>query len=108
MRSSDAFTCTMNDPRRFWSLVFGVSYMAAAAIIGFNIDALWSIYAPAGAVARSHPVLSVLATTIPHALVIAGFVLLIAGKRLARHWFAAVALVPFAYIAVCLIVRAQY
>ena len=87
------------------SLGVGVFYMIAGVVAGLNADSIWALYAPAATADSIRRTFSALAVVFPHVLVTAGFVILIAGKRISARSFVAIGLLPVAYVAVCLIVR---
>ncbi len=93
---------------RYWSLGFGVVYLAGAVWVGFNLDLVWTFLARDGVSGQARHLVSVLTTVFPHIFAIPGFILLIAGQRLSRSVFAVVAAIPFAGIILGLIVRARY
>lgn len=93
--------------RRQRSLGFGIAYIAGGVWAGFNLGLVWDLFAPDGLSGQGHHLISVLTTVFPHVLAITGFALLIAGQRVSRGAFVAIALVPVLYTVGCLVARAS-
>jgi hypothetical protein len=94
--------------RRYWSLGFGVAYLAGAVLAGFNLDMVWDVFAAEGVSGQAHHLASILTTVFPHVVAIAGLALLIAGQKLSRLAFVGIAIFPVIYTIACLAVRSSY
>jgi hypothetical protein len=94
--------------RRYWSLGFGVAYLAGAVLAGFRLDMVWDLVAAEGVSGQAHHLASILTTVFPHVVAIAGLALLIAGQKLSRLVFVGIAMLPVVYTIACLAVRSSY
>ena len=94
--------------RRYWSLGFGVAYLAGAVLAGFNQELIWELFAPDGVSGQARHLVSVLTTVYPHIIAIPGLALLIAGPRMSRTVFLLTALFPIGATIACLAIRASY
>ena len=90
---------------RYCSLGFGVGYLVAAALAGFNQELVWELFSWNGIGGQARHLVSVLTTVFPHVIAIPGLALLIVGVRMNRRTFISVAVVPVVYTIACLLLR---